>query len=366
MAKKSQTPESLPARRAAAIARRLEAWFAGARREMPWREDRDPYRVWLSEIMLQQTRVATVIPYFEKFTAKFPRVEALAAADEQDVLSLWSGLGYYARARSLHKAAKVVANEFGGKFPESAEALRALPGVGPYTAGAIASIAFDEPAPAVDGNVVRVLSRLLAWQADTADPAARRAAEPLVTQILERGAPHVLTQAIMELGATLCLPANPACGACPLASICEAKKADKVARFPLAKARKKPKAVHLVALALLDSKGRVLMQKREGQALFGGLWEIPHLEVATKKDHAAALKELAALQGQKGAGAPAHRGQVSHALTHRKFTLDLYAARAARAVKASSGRKWIDPHDPGALPLSSFQRKLLARLGQLL
>lgn len=333
---------------------------------MPWREDRDPYRVWLSEIMLQQTRVATVIPYFEKFTAKFPRVEALAAADEQDVLSLWSGLGYYARARSLHKAAKVLAKELGGKFPESAEALRALPGIGPYTAGAIASIAFDEPAPAVDGNVVRVLSRLLAWEADTADPAARRAAEPLVSQILQRGAPHVLTQAIMELGATLCLPANPACGACPLASLCEAKKADKVARFPLAKTRKKPKAVHLVALALMDAKGRVLMQKREGEALFGGLWEIPHLEVATKKDHAAALTELAALQGQEGTGAPAHRGQVSHTLTHRKFTLDLYALRAARAVKTSGAHRWIDPHDPGELPLSSFQRKLLARLVQLL
>lgn len=333
---------------------------------MPWREDRDPYRVWLSEIMLQQTRVATVIPYFEKFIAKFPRVEALAAASEQDVLSLWSGLGYYARARSLHKAARVVADEFGGKFPGNAETLRALPGVGPYTAGAIASIAFDEPAPAVDGNVVRVLSRLLAWEADTADPAARRAAEPLVTQILERGRPHLLTQAIMELGATICLPANPACGVCPLAGLCEAKKTDKVARYPLAKARKKPKPVHLVALALLDVKGRVLVQRRDGEALFGGLWEVPHVEVAGKKDHAAALDELSALQGQSGAGAPAHRGQVSHTLTHRKFTLDLYAVRATRAVKASGARQWIDPHDPGDLPLSSFQRKLLARLGQLL
>ena len=333
---------------------------------MPWREDRDPYRVWLSEIMLQQTRVATVIPYFEKFTAKFPRVEALAAADEQDVLSLWSGLGYYARARSLHKAAKVVAGEFGGKFPENPEALRALPGVGPYTAGAIASIAFDEPAPAVDGNVVRVLSRLLAWEADTADPAARRAAEPLVVQILQRGRPHILTQAIMELGATICLPANPACGACPLSGLCEAKKRDKVACFPLAKARRKPKALHLIALALIDTKGRVLMQRREGEALFGGLWEVPHVEVAAKKEHAAALQKLARLQGQDRAGTPAHRGQVSHTLTHRKFTLDLYATPAARTVSGSTARKWIDPHDPGELPLSSFQRKLLARLSQLL
>lgn len=330
---------------------------------MPWREDRDPYRVWLSEIMLQQTRVATVIPYFEKFIASFPCVEGLAAADEQEVLALWAGLGYYARARSLHKAAKVVADELGGEFPRTAAGLQALPGVGPYTAGAIASIAFDEPAPAVDGNVVRVLSRLQRWDADTANPAARRAAEPLVQAILQRGAPHVLTQAIMELGATICLPANPACTACPLATLCAAKKAGEVTQYPRAKARKKPRPVKLVALALLDTKGRVLVRKREGQALFGGLWEVPHLEAGA--DHGEALSELARQQGQNGKLRTAHRGQVTHTLTHRKFTVELYSARAERAPRRSANAKWVDPRAPADVPLSRFQRKLLARLTTL-
>ncbi len=362
----SKNPPTLSPARAGAIAQKLSAWFEKNQRPMPWRATREPYRIWLSEVMLQQTRVQTVIPYYEKFTKRFPTVEKLAHAPLGEVLKLWAGLGYYARARQLHKAARVVASELGGRFPKNAAALGHLPGIGLYTAGAIASIAFDLPAPAVDGNVVRVLSRLLAWPADTASPKAREQAAPIVQKILEEGSPRVLTQALMELGATLCTPALPPCGECPLRGICRARRTKAVEHFPKTAPRKRPLLVHLAALALVRGDGHVLLCRSKDEGLFGGLWQLPTTPLKDGESTAAAARGLAKTLG--AAGEIRHRGDVRHVLTHRDFRISLYSAPAPRAPQKRSKMqppaKWIAPQRPGVLALSRMERKLLAVLSE--
>ncbi len=352
----ANAPLRLPEKEAAALAEHLSSWFAKNHRKLPFRGTSDPYRIWLSEIMLQQTRVDTVIPYYEKFLKNFPNAQSLAAAPLEKVLGLWAGLGYYARARLLHRAAKCVVSEFQGEFPKDAEGLRKLPGVGAYTAGAIASIAYGLPEPAVDGNVVRVLSRLLLWKADTASPKDREAARPLVREILVHGDPAALTPALMELGATICTTANPGCAACPVEKFCEARRKNRVKEFPLAVERKKPKPVKLVALALTRKDGRVLLRRRpEEGGLFGGLWEIP----CTKKNGKVptTLSKLAGEMGFKYTREAKRLGKITHVLSHRKMDVELWAAPAP-AGKASG--KWVAPAEPDGLPLSALQRKLLA------
>jgi A/G-specific adenine glycosylase len=260
--------------------RELVAWFRGAQRELPWRKTRDPYAIWVSEIMLQQTRVATVIPYYRAWLAKFPTVRALADAPLDDVLAAWAGLGYYSRARNLHAGAKAVTKL--GAFPARAAELRAIPGIGPYTAGAIASIAFGERAPLVDGNVSRVLARVYAIDHDIKSSAGQRAiwqrAGELVAALPGDLAPGDLNQALMELGATVCTPTQPRCLTCPLAAACAARRAGRTDELPVVAPRKRAHELPLLArdaLWLQPSPSTIVLARRRPEGLFGGLWELP-------------------------------------------------------------------------------------------
>ncbi len=249
-------------------------WFAANARDLPWRRSLDPYHVWLSEIMLQQTQMERGVAYFERFVARFPDIAALDAAGEDEVFKLWEGLGYYSRARNLRRAARCIMEKHGGVFPSAIEDIRALPGVGPYTAGAIASVAFDAPAPAVDANVVRVFSRLFDIDAPVSSPAVRRSIENAAERLLDRHHPRAFNQALMELGALVCRPRRPDCAACPLASWCLARIRGTCDARPVLKPA--PEIVRVdMACGVLAWDGRVFIQKRRKNDVWPGLWEFP-------------------------------------------------------------------------------------------
>ncbi|HSA24280.1 MAG TPA: A/G-specific adenine glycosylase, partial [Myxococcota bacterium] len=254
----------------------LITWYRRARRALPWRDAPSPYRVWLAEIMAQQTRLETVQPYFERFLIRFPDLAALAAASLDDVLAMWSGLGYYRRARLLHRAARRVVEVHGGALPADPQALRALPGVGRYTAGAIASVAFGLPEPVLDGNVKRVLSRLLDLEL-AVDSAAgeRRLWTEAETLVRASGDPSALNQGLMELGALICSPLSPACQECPLAPACLARRAGTQAKRPVRAPRRAPRVQPMAALVVRRADGAVLLRKNPPEGLFGGLWSVP-------------------------------------------------------------------------------------------
>jgi A/G-specific adenine glycosylase len=300
----------------------LLEWYARWRRDLPWRNVCDPYAIWLSETMLQQTRVDTVIPYYERFLRKLPTIEALAEAREEDVLALWSGLGYYRRARMLHAAAKVVAGTRGGRLPSSVEELRRLDGVGRYTAGAVASIAFGKRAAVVDGNVARVISRLFAIEDDIKRAPGQervwRIAQNMVSEV--DGDPGDWNQALMELGATICLPRGPKCKACPVAAECLAKARGIEASLPRTSAKAQPVAVRRVAI-VLSSPSRVLVAHRRVGLLFGGLWEPP--TTAGRPGALASrlgvdLRDLEAV------------GDVIHVLSHRHMRVKVLRGKLGR------------------------------------
>ena len=343
----------------AALRRRLLDWYRRHRRDLPWRRTRDPYRVWVSEVMLQQTTVKTVLPYYERFLARFPTVGALAAAEEHDVLAAWSGLGYYHRARNLQRGARHVLDHHAGEFPATLEAALAVPGVGLYTASAILSITRDLPLPVVDGNVRRVLARLLAlrgpeWKKDA--PYYNRADE-----LLERTAAGDWNQAVMELGATVCLPRKPACPACPLRSDCRAFALGLQEALPESRARRTPVDV-TVAAALVERDGRVLLVRRAEGRLMGRMWEVPQtsLESQGLRDLARELKERHGLEVTPGPLVA--RGR--HAITFRRIRLEAYRARLRREPPADHDKfLWATPEEIAALPVSSMTRKVLRGLG---
>jgi A/G-specific adenine glycosylase len=270
------------------IASAVVAHYASVKRDLPWRRARDPYAIWVSEIMLQQTRVQTVIPYWQRWMAKFPTLPVLAAAPLDDVLAAWAGLGYYSRARNLHAGAQAVVARFGGALPRRASELREVPGIGPYTAGAIASIAFGERAPLVDGNVARVLARVYGIADDIKSTAGQRALWARAGELVaDEAAPGELNQGLMELGATLCTPASPRCLVCPLAKLCVAARDGRQDELPVVAARKKASELPLLPRAALwlAAGDDIVLARREPHGLFGGLWELPQgddaLDVAT-------------------------------------------------------------------------------------
>jgi A/G-specific adenine glycosylase len=308
-----------------ALKQQLLSWYrglAGPVRDLPWRRTSDPYAIWVSETMLQQTRAATVIPYWERFLREFPTVASLAEAPEDRVLALWSGLGYYRRARMLHAAAKRVAEFHGGQLPATLAGLRTLPGVGAYTAGAIASIAFKARSPAVDGNVARVLSRLYAIEDDVtrAPGAVRVAAHAERLAAIEVGDPSDWTQAVMELGATVCLPRRPQCPRCPVGDRCESLARGLTSALPRVPPRREPRLVHSVAIVLASSRA-VLLARRRQDVLFGGLWEAPQLS------DPALLS--ARLRVDPRALSPA--GEVEHRLSHKRMKV--------RVLRGALGRR---------------------------
>lgn len=320
--------------RLTAIASALVAHYREVRRDLPWRRTRDPYAIWVSEIMLQQTRVATVIPYWERWMARFPTVRALAGAPLDDVLATWAGLGYYSRARNLHAGAQLVARE-GGALPARARELRGVPGIGPYTAGAIASIAFGERTPLVDGNVARVLARAFGIADDVKSTRGQRAlwarAGAVMDALPAEVAPGDLNQAWMELGATLCVPAAPRCDACPIAAWCVAAQTGRQAELPVSAPRKKASELQILARAALwiEADGELVLARRVPRGLFGGMWELP------QGDSLAAIAR--ALRVTRVDTAPvAHHDQT---LAHRRLRIAVFrAALPARLVMpAESG-----------------------------
>ena len=308
-----------------AVRRRLLPWFAQNARDLPWRaEPRPPYAVWISEIMLQQTRVDTVIPYFRRFLARFPDPAALAAAPLHDVLKLWENLGYYSRARQIHQTAKILVRDNGGKLPSDPEALAALPGLGPYTTAAIASFAFGHPLAVLDGNVIRVFARLLALRDDVGLPATKKKLQRLADELLLRDKPAATNEAWMELGALVCTPRNPRCSECPLRGVCRAAKSPNPEAFPNKK--KKMKVPHKVvgAAVILNAKNQILIAQRKPEGgMLAGLWEFPGGKIAEGETMpqciARELKEEMGLNIEVGP----HLVTVHHAYSH--FTIELHA-----------------------------------------
>ncbi len=338
----------------AAHARRLLAWYDRARRRLPWRaeagERADPSRVWLSEIMLQQTTVAAVGPYFARFLARWPDVAALAAAPLDDVLAEWQGLGYYARARNLKKCAETVARDHGGVFPATGADLQKLPGIGPYTAGAIAAIAFDEPATVVDGNVERVVARLFAVEDPL--PAAKPRLRELAAALTPSARAGDYAQAMMDLGATVCVPRSPRCDACPLSGDCAGRALGIAGRLP-ARARKAPRPTRrAVAWLALNRKGEVLLRRRAETGLLGGMWEVPSSEW---------LKD-----GGFDAAPPAparwHRaGGIEHVFTHFRLEMEVRRALLPSRDIGRFGKhaRWVGRADIASYALPSVMKKAI-------
>ena len=351
-------PADSPSLNVPAIASKLSRWYRRAHRPLPWRERTDPYAVWISEIMLQQTQVATVIPYFERFLARFPDTDSLAHAREDEVLKVWEGLGYYQRARHLIPAAKRI-GELGG-WPESAAELTKLPGIGRSTAGAIASIAFGRPAPILDGNVKRVWSRLTAYEAVPVG----KALSPLwrlSEHAAEADDPAETNQALMELGATLCLPWAPKCEACPVSDHCAGFRSGQPQRFPL-RAPKKRRPLIDVSVALLWREGRFLVAKRPSEGLLGGLWELPGGKWERGEDAEAALRrELREELGLEVEISEIH-SPVRHGYTHFEVMLHPFSCRATAGQKPRSELplRWIRPLEIGTLAFPKGTLKIFA------
>jgi len=339
-----------PAPTAGALHAALLPWYAANARDLPWRRTRDPYAIWLSEVMLQQTRVATVVPYWERFQARFPDVRALAAAPDDEVLALWSGLGYYARARNLLRCARAVVERHGGSFPANLEELRDLPGFGPYTAAAVGSLALGLDAAVVDGNVARVLCRLLGWRAGAEE--AKKLAEAVAPSLLPGGRAAAWNQALMDLGATICTPAGPACLVCPARASCVASAEGDPSRFPLPKRRRERTRLHLAAIVVRDGDA-VWMVRREAEGLFGGLWEPPSVAAGLDQSASEAALRLAA---SLGADTPAAVGSVKQTLTHRDVEVEVFAAQADAVP---DGVRRVTAEGLRGLGLSSLAAKVL-------
>ncbi len=304
--------------------RRLLAWFHRRRRNLPWRRTKDPYRIWLAEVMLQQTRVATVLPYYRRFLRRFPSVRELARAPREAVLRAWSGLGYYGRARNLHRAAKEILRRHNGKFPDEPQSARALPGVGRYTAAAVLSIAYGKPLAVLDGNVARVLARLGAIRGELRAPARWRQLEHAAQQLLARAAPGEWNQAMMELGATVCTPRTPRCTECPVARWCRARRLGLVEQLPEKRPRPSPHRVTLAVAVIVDARGRTLLLRPEHpQAcrFFAGLWQFPAVEVR-HAPQAELRRHLRQILPNSGAAGRLHPlPPVEHTVTHYALTL---------------------------------------------
>jgi A/G-specific adenine glycosylase len=337
----------------------LLAWYDRHRRVLPWRaghgERSDPYRVWLSEVMLQQTTVKAVGPYFEKFVTRWPTIAALGNASLDDVLRMWAGLGYYSRARNLHACAVAVVHEHGGRFPDSEDGLRALPGVGPYTAAAIAAIAFDHPTMPVDGNIERVVSRLFAVEDEL--PKAKPKIQALAQTLLPPDRAGDAAQALMDLGATICTPKKPACVLCPFISDCASRARGDQETFPR-KAPKKTGALRRGAAFVVTRGGEVLVRSRPAKGLLGGMTEVPTSDWIAGQDDAIARKQAPKLAGL----APWRRkvGVVTHVFTHFPLELVVYTSQVPGKTRPPEGTRWVAVATLQDEALPNVMRKVLA------
>jgi A/G-specific adenine glycosylase len=348
-------------RKAPRLRRALLRWYRRHARELPWRTRPDPWPVWVSEIMLQPTRVETVIPYFTRFLEAFPTVEDLARAPEDRVLKLWEGLGYYRRVRNLHRAARHVVEARGGALPDTAEGWRTLPGVGAYTAAAIASIAFGEPVAVVDGNVKRVIARLFRIDKTLGQAEGEKTLRALADRLLAPRRPGDHNQAVMDLGASVCTPKNPACETCPLRRLCEAFAEDEPTAYPRRRPRARPPH-RVVTAAVIRRQGRLLLGKRPPEGLLGGLWEFPGGKVEAGETPRAALRRELKEELGVAARVGTERGSVEHAYTHFTITLKLFEASIGRAkpqARWHTALKWVLPAQLADHALPTATRKAL-------
>ena len=340
--------------------RRLLSWYSHHKRDLPWRKSQDPYRVWVSEVMLQQTTVTAVKPYFTRFIKQFPTVEKLAAADESKVLRLWEGLGYYRRARGLHAAAKQIVAAHGGEFPRDVATLQTLPGIGRYTAGAIASIAYNQRAPILEANTIRLLTRLLAYPDDPTKSAGQKLLWATAEEILPRMNVAEFNQALMELGSLVCTPINPRCDECPVAQHCEAFQAGLQNELP--QATVKQKFIDLREAAVVVKKnGQVLVRQCGANERWAGLWGFPRFEITSegplfvRKELVAKLREQTGITIEPGNLLTT----IKHGVTRFRITLDCYSAQYKTGrLGADKNARWIRPAELSELPLSTTGRKL--------
>jgi A/G-specific adenine glycosylase len=347
------TPRELPK-----FQEKLLRWFRAHRRELPWRASRDPYRAWVAEVMLQQTRIAAVLPYYRKFLKRFPSVRALARAQQEDVLKLWAGLGYYSRARNLHRAAKEIVTRHHGKFPRDYEAALELPGVGRYTAAAVLSIAYDTPLAVLDGNVARVLARLGAMPGDLRAPGRWKALGKFSERLLAVNAPGDWNQALMELGEVVCTPMSPRCGECPVARWCRARARGFQDEIPAPRKKRAAVQMKIAAAILRDGRGRTLIAKDPGAhdgVLFSRMWQFPAVKVERDAREELA-NHLRATLGVEDARLEA-LGEARHGVTFRSITLLPFLARVERLPKRPRTR--VLPLERLAeIPVSSATRKI--------
>ncbi len=341
------------------------AWYRTNRRDLPWRRTSDPYRIWVSEIMLQQTQVATVIPYYERFVASFPDVASLAAADEHDVLRHWEGLGYYRRARQLHAAAGQIVSRHGGVFPHELEHVRRLAGIGRYTAGAVVSIAFDRPAPILEANTVRLYSRLLGFAGDTADRQGQDLLWDFAERLVPRSGAGTLNQALMELGSQICTPRTPDCDRCPALGLCTAQRLKLEQQIPAPKARLRIEEVREAAVVVWRG-SKLLVRKHPASERWAGLWDFPRFGLADVP--AGQLDRQLTAEVQRLCGLCIEPGErlatIKHGVTRFRITLDCYQARhRAGRLRAADGAelKWVEPAELADHALSTTGRKI-ARL----
>jgi A/G-specific adenine glycosylase len=351
-----------------AVGLRVVAWYRAGHRELPWRATGDPYRILVSEIMLQQTRVETVIGYYERFLQAFPDVAALAGASEEAVMALWQGLGYYSRARNLQKAARQILSRHGGAFPKEPGVLRQLAGIGPYTAGAIASIAFGVPEPAVDGNVLRVAARLGLVAEDILNAATRARITEMVRAMIPPAAAADFTQGMMELGATLCTPVNPACGRCPVRADCAALCAGCVDRLPVRSPKAPPQASNEAVFLVRDPQERLLLVYRH-EGLLRGLWGLPHFESEAAEPDLSRLLEMPVIRQAVGKGTMVLResaGSCRHVFTHRLWQMRIWwvdLLEANNSEEETFGYKWLPEGQLGSVPMPEAFRKVLRVAG---
>jgi A/G-specific adenine glycosylase len=346
------------------IRRRLLRWFRRTRRPLPWRTDPDPYKIWVSEIMLQQTRVPVVVEYYQRFLARFPTIASLAAAPQEEVLRLWEGLGYYRRASHLHAAARIVVQEHGGVLPRDPETLGRLPGIGRYTLGAILSQAFDQPWPAVDANAARVLCRLYAWAKPLSSPATQEWLQATASALLPRRGAGLFNQALMELGSLVCTARQPRCPVCPLRDLCLAMRQGQQTRLPLKSRPKLPRPVQVVAV-VVRRQGRVLLLQHGPQARrWPGLWVFPHLELSEAQDSVACPARCAAeAVGIEVAGVR-FLTRLRYGITRFRIEMDCYEAawRAGRVCpREHAAARWMHADQLASVPMPAPHRRL-ARL----
>lgn len=346
----------------------LIAWYAAHKRDLPWRKLQSPYQVWISEVMLQQTQVKTVLPYYRRFLKRFATLYDLASANQQQVLKYWQGLGYYARARNLHKAAVMICKKNGGKIPDDLNEFKKLPGVGDYIGSAVLSIAFNKPLAVVDSNVKRVLARLFCRNWAVNDPAYYIRFKQIADQMLDKKRPGEFNQAVMELGALICTPQKPLCQSCPLQLHCKAFQTGAAGRYPLRRQVKKIPLRHRVAGVIIKN-GKVLITRRPSEGLLGGMWEFPSGAVNSGQKAADACLSTLQTKVNQSVSIKTHLVAVRHTYTHFKLKLDVFICEhtAGRIrLNGPAGFKWVSPQKLKSYPMHKANLKILPALEKFL